>query len=97
MQSRVPVLAFSREQKYILIHNWDKEANTITFRRGKGSLVDYTSEPITKSVKIRNNLVIVGKISFSRSYLKKLNHVIKVPKKQTEGNDTRVAAILSLC
>lgn len=97
MQRRNPVLARLREQKYILILNWNKEENTITYKDGSGRFVNYASEPKTASIKIHHNLVIVGNKSFSRRYLKTLSHVNKIPKKQAEGNDSCLAPSLQIC
>lgn len=80
MQRRDPVLVRLREQKYILILNWNKENNTITYKDGK-YYVDYTSSPKTSAIKIHHNLVIVGNKSFNRRYLKQVGHVNKISKK----------------
>ena len=96
MQQRNFVQVFTHQLQYILILNWDRQSNTITYLKDK-YFVSMSSPATTTKLKIHNNKIIIGDLSFKRSYLKNIKNVNKISKESTSRNDSSFITRLQIC
>lgn len=93
MQKRNFVQVFTHQLQYILILNWDRQSNTITYLKDK-YFVSMSSPVKVSKVKVHNNKIIIGDLSFKRSYLKNIKNVNKISEEPSSRNDSCFATRL---